>query len=220
MDVACSDHRRRIALRLALLAAGVALSGCSGGSISDSFPSFGTPAWFSRSEDRSALAAAPNLPSMEDDCPSVDIRGGAGTLSIATKQQQATANDLRYQLSFHRLARQCALDGTTVRMKVGVEGRVLIGPAGAPSQVEVPLRYAVVREGVEPRTIVTKFRRFPVALPPDASNVAFTDIEGDLSFPLPSQVELQSYIVYVGFDEIGDRNERRPPPKKASPRPK
>src|SRR5262245_20407051 len=33
------------------------------------------------------------------DCPGVDIRPGAGTLNIATKAGQATANDLRYQLS-------------------------------------------------------------------------------------------------------------------------
>ena len=49
-------------------------------------------------------------------------------------------------------------------MRVGVQGRAIVGPAGAPSQVNVPIRYAVVQEGVEPKTIVTKFRRLPVAL--------------------------------------------------------
>ena len=38
-------------------------------------------------------------------------------------------------------------------MKVGVEGRVLLGPAGGPGQVDIPLRMAVVQEGPAPKTV-------------------------------------------------------------------
>jgi hypothetical protein len=162
-------------------------------------PSFGgLPSWFtSSSGDRAAQAsvpaAVPGAPApMDDDCPPVDIRTGASTLAIAAKADGATANDLRYQLSFNQLARQCTLAAGTVHMRVGVQGRVVVGPAGAPAQADVPLRYAVVREGVEPKTIVTKFRRFPVPIPPGNTNLLFTDIEEDLSFPMPSRVDLQS----------------------------
>ena len=164
-------------------------------------------------------AAAQPAPSMDENCPSADIRQGASTLAVAAKTQQPTASDLRYQLSITQLARQCALEGPDVRIRVGVQGRVIVGPAGAPSQVEVPLRYAVVREGVEPKTIVSKFRRIPVALPPGSSNVTFTDIEEDLRFPLPSPAELEAYVVYIGFDEVGDRN-RPAPAKKSAPKKK
>jgi hypothetical protein len=200
-----------------LLAAGFVLSACSGGSLggSDWFPSVpGFSRVVSSSADGSAMASA-TPPSMEDNCPIVDIRAGAGTLAITTnKTQQATANDVRYQLTFTQLARQCALIGTTIKMRVGVQGRAIAGPAGAPNQVDVPLRYAVVREGIEPKTITTKFRRIPLALPPGNANVMFTDIEEDLSFPMPPRDELEAYIVYVGFDDVGDRNERRPAAKK------
>ena len=87
-------------------------------------------------------------------------------------------------------------------------------PGGRSGQVDVPLRYAVVREGVDPKTIVTKFRRFPVPMPPGETNVAFTDIEEDLSFPLPSLNELQAYVVYVGFDDVGDRSAASRSPRK------
>ena len=40
-------------------------------------------------------------------------------------------------------------------------------PMGGPGQVDVPLRYAVVREGPQPRTIVTKFKRIPVVVAPE-----------------------------------------------------
>jgi hypothetical protein len=206
----------------ALLAGGVVLSGCA-------LPSLGNDDWFpslpgfskvTSSAPADALAqatppaqATPAL-SMEDNCPTVDIRQGAGTLAEGTKGQPTSANDVRYQLTFTQIARQCALAGQTITMRVGVQGRAVAGPAGAPSQVEVPLRYAVVREGPEPSTITTKFKRIALDLPPGALNALFTDVEGDLSFPLPPLDQLSAYVVYVGFDAIGDRTERRPPAKK------
>ena len=195
MRMACSVERSRgLARAPALLAVGMLLAGCSGGSLGgvDWFPSVpGFSRVVSSSSEGSAMAAA-TPPSIEDNCPTVDIRSGAGTLAVATKTQQATANDVRYQLTFSQIARQCALIGTTIRMRVGIQGRAIAGPAGAPSQIEVPLRYAVVREGVEPKTIITKLRRIPLALPPGAANVIFTDIEEDLSFPMPPIDELPS----------------------------
>jgi hypothetical protein len=202
-----------------LLAIGVA--GCASVSSSDWFPSVpGFSSVVTTSADRNALASAQPAPpsSMDENCPSADIRQGASTLAIATKTQQATGSDLRYQLSITQLARQCALEGPEVRIRVGVQGRVIVGPAGAPNQVDVPLRYAVVREGVEPKTIVSKFRRIPVALPPGATNVSFTDIEEDLRFPMPSPAELEAYVVYIGFDAAGER--AQPPAKKSAPKKK
>ena len=200
----------------AMLATGLALAGCAGslGGSSDWFPSIPgfSKVVSSSSGDGTAMAAA-TPPSMEDNCPTVDIRAGAGTLAVSSKTKDGTATDVRYQLSFTNIARQCALIGTMIKMRVGVQGRAIAGPAGAPNQVEVPIRYAVVREGVEPKTIVTKFRRIPLAMP-GTGNAIFTDIEEDLSFPLPSTEELVAYVVYVGFDEIGDRPARPAAPAK------
>jgi hypothetical protein len=213
---------RRVGVCGAAVVLAVVLAGCSSGSTSSEW--FGSIPGFSAVQatpaDRSALAAAETPPSMDADCPSLDIRQGAATLAIAAKTQQPTASDLRYQLTFTQLARQCALNGPVIRMRVGVQGRVLVGPAGAPNEVTVPVRYAVVQEGVEPKTITTKFRRFNVAIPPGQTNVSFTDIEEDLSFPMPSRAALDAYVVYVGFDDVGDRNQRQPPAKKAAPKKK
>jgi hypothetical protein len=218
MRIEYSSRRFRGGLQgAAWLAAGLALAGCSGslGSMTPNwFPSVpGFSSVSSKPTDGSALAAAP-MPSMDDNCPSADVRAGAGTLAVTTKTQQATASDVRYQLTFSEIARQCALSGNVIRMRVGVQGRAVAGPAGAPPQIEVPLRYAVVREGVDPKTIVTKFRRIPVAMPSGSGNVLFTDIEEDLSFPMPPVDELQAYVVYIGFDELGDRPARAVPAKK------
>ena len=168
-----------------------------------------------RSSPATEAQAAVSGRVMEDDCPSVDIRTGAGTLAVAAKQQDAGANDLRYQLTFIELARQCFVDGANVRMRVGVQGRAIVGPAGGPGQVSAPIRYAVVQEGVQPKTIVSRFRRVPVALEL-VNSTTFTDIEEDLSFPMPRPGDLQKYVVYVGFDEAGDR--QQPQAKKKAPK--
>ena len=136
-------------------------------------------------------------------------------MNIASKANDATAGDLRYQLSFGQTARECTVQGGAMSIKVGVQGRVILGPMGGPGQVDVPLRYAVVREGPQPRTIVTKFKRIPVVVAPDQSHVQFVDIEDALTFPMPSGSEIDAYVVYVGFDEIGDKNERKPAAKTA-----
>lgn len=188
--------------------------GCSAvsnlGSNDDS-PSLGSrfASLFSSAKPGVTQPASPTPSAPEYGCPGVDIRAGASTLNIAAKSAQATAGDLRYQVSFGQTARECSLQGSTMALKVGVQGRVIIGPMGGPGRVDVPLRYAVVREGPEPKTIVTKFKRIAVTVAPDQTHVQFVDVEEGLAFPIPSGPDLEAYVIYVGFDEVGDRDEKR-----------
>jgi hypothetical protein len=142
-----------------------------------------------------AVSADPN-----QDCPATDIRTGAATLRLSAGGREATSENLRYQATIARLARECSVRGPTMTVKVGVQGRVVIGPAGGPGQLDIPLRYAVVHEGPNPKTIVTKLTRFPVVIGEDQSNVPFLQIEEDLTFNVTSRAALENYVVYVGFD--------------------
>ena len=95
----------------------------------------------------------------------------------------------------------------------GMQGRVLLGPAGSPGQVDVPLRLALVQEGLEPKTIWTKLYRIPVMVPPGQSNVSFVHIEEDMTFPAPSAADVESYVIYLGFDPAGSNepvNKKKP----------
>ncbi len=162
-------------------------------------------------------------PSTDIDCPLVDVRKGASTYSVNSNEQGPSAIALRYQVTIGRTARQCAVVGTDMRIKVGVQGRVILGPAGAPGTIEVPLRYAIVEEAPESRTVVTRFFLIPVAVGPDQTNVPFTHIVEDLTFPMPKANEdLDSYVIYVGFDPQSAKPPERKPerkPKVAKQRP-
>ena len=158
------------------------------------------------SQPKSPTPAAPDVP-----CPGVDIRTGASTMNIAVKSDQATAGDLRYQLSFGQTARECRVQDGTMFIKVGVQGRVILGPFGTPGSVDIPLRYAVVREGPEPKVVITKFKRTGATIPAGETHVQFIDVEEGLSFSLPPAKELEAYVIYVGFDELGIKNDKKPP---------
>ena len=138
----------------------------------------------------------------------MDVRAGASTVQVMATAKDPNPGALRYQLSISRAARECAIAAGTMTMKVGVQGRVILGPAGAAGQVDVPLRLAVVREGVDPKTIWTKFYKILVALPPGQSNVPFTYVEENVAFPVPAAGELDAYVVYIGFDQAM----QQPPP--------
>jgi hypothetical protein len=201
----------------ALMAVFGLLSGCSSassvlGPSDSSSPSWGSKlsSFFSGSTPGVTQPASPTPSALEVECPGVDIRNGASTLNIAVKSDRATAGDLKYQVSFGQTARECRVQDGNMLIKVGIEGRVILGPFGAPGSVDIPLRYAVVREGPEPKTIVTRFKRTGATIAPGQTHVQFVDIEEGLTFPLPPAAELSAYVVYVGFDEIGDKNEKKP----------
>ena len=153
------------------------------------------------------------------DCPGVAIRQGASTYQLSGADSGSSALSLRYQASFLRFARECALRAGNVVMKVGVEGRVILGPAGAAGPVTLPVRLAVVKEGLEPKVIWTKFYMVPVTMPPGQPNVLFTHVDEDISFPKPPGDDLDKYVVYVGFDPDSAEAEKKKPVKPA-PKPK
>jgi len=143
--------------------------------------------------------ANPNTPK-EIDCPGVEVRNGASTLSITAPGTETGPMTMRYQATIGDTARECVPLGGVMTMKVGVQGRVLLGPAGVPGQIDIPLRIAVVQEGVNPKTIVSKFYRVPVQIAAGQTSVPYTQVDQDLTFPMPPPAVLDAYVVYVGFD--------------------
>jgi hypothetical protein len=151
------------------------------------------------------------------DCPGVEVRQGASTFQQNGADNGSTALSLRYQANFLKFARECVVRSGNVVMKVGVEGRVILGPAGTTGTLSLPVRLAVVKEGLDPKTVWTKFYMVPVVMPPGQPNVLFTHVEEDMSFPNPPGDDLDKYVVYVGFDPdsaAAEQKKSRPAPKK------
>lgn len=215
----------------AVLLLGLPLGGCTGGGVfnTPSAPAPDAPSpsftdrftgFFSSSSAKApqAVAGAPS----NVNCPALEIREGASTLSVGPRGENATMS-LKYQGSFIRVARECAVAGGSMTIRIGIQGRVIVGPAGGPGQIDVPLRIAVVQEkpgGSVP--VFTKLMRIPVTIPAQG-DATFSQIEEGVSFPMPTPVTaLDDYIAYVGFDPLAaeaEDNAKARPRSKSRPKP-
>jgi hypothetical protein len=192
------------ALKIAVMAATSLAVGCavlvspaSSQSLTDRFKSL-----FGGKSEQPAQATAPAEPSgpqVEENCPPVSIRAGASTYAVGASGKPATGNDVRFQATITKTARDCTKAGGEITARIGIQGRVIAGPAGAPSQVEIPLRVAVVQGGVSEKVIATKPYRTTVALS-EEGNVPFTLVADDVVYPVPVGAQSDSYIFYIGFD--------------------
>ncbi|MDP1582277.1 MAG: hypothetical protein Q8M18_02495 [Bradyrhizobium sp.] len=201
--VARPGKSRRIALSAAISLAvgcGMLASPASSQSFTDRFKNlFG-----GKSEE--APPPAPGAPPAAADeapsglyCPPVSIRAGASTYQIAAPGKQPVGNDLRFQVTITRTARECSYNAGEITARIGIQGRVIAGPAGAPATVDIPMRVAVVQSGVQEKTIATRAYRTSVTMSEDGS-VPFTLIAEDMVYPAPSGAIGDSYIFYIGFD--------------------
>jgi hypothetical protein len=150
---------------------------------------------------QSKPAPAPGQPAADDDvdCPQVTVRAGASTFAVGANGKPAVGNDVRYQATITKMARECIRNGSEITARIGIQGRVIAGPAGAPTSVDVPLRVAVVQGGVGEKVIASKAYRTTVEMS-EGGSVPFTFVAEDLSYPMPSAAVADSYIFYVGFD--------------------
>jgi len=206
---------------IVLLGVGLALGGCGGSSGglggTDTLGSFSSPDAGNRmtgSGNDLAAVAANDTP-----CPDVEIRSGASTLMISNTPREGEPGplDVRYQGSFVRLARECHLNAGLLTIKVGIEGRIVTGPAGVPGTVNVPLRIVVVEDGIQQKTVVSRFATIPVRVNGAVDNVAFTHIDSDVAFPAPNPISrVDSYVIYVGFDPLGAQEQKKPTRKRRS----
>jgi hypothetical protein len=222
------DRRlKRAAVAVLTVAASAALAGCGGGSMfgssggSSSGSSFGSSIssrfgqLFGSKSQEASTTSAPSTQATENSdlsCPSVTIRYGASTLSVGLPGKPASGNDLRYQGSITRTARDCNLQGGQITARIGIMGRIISGPAGAPPTVDVPMRVALVQEGAPEKVIVTKAFRTTVTM--EGENTEFSLVAEDVTYPVPTEAANEKYVFYVGFDPAALKPEPAPRGKK------
>ena len=190
----------------------LAVAPASAQSLTDRFKSL-----FGGKSDEAPAPAAPGAAAPQDTgdltCPPVTVRHGASTYAIAAPGKQPVGNDLKFQATISRMARECSLNGGVVTARIGIQGRVIAGPAGAPPSVQVPIRVAVVQGGVAEKTIATKAYQTTVTMTEGGSE-PFTLVAEDLTYPAPPGAVGDSYIFYIGFDPQALKPERAAPRKK------
>src|SRR3954451_22366268 len=169
---------------------------------------------FGGKSDEEPATNAPGAATPQDagdlTCPPVTVRAGASTYAVAAPGKQPVGNDLRFQATITKMARECSVNGGMVTARIGIQGRVIAGPAGAPSSIQIPIRVAVGQGGVSGKTITTNAYQTTVTLSESGSD-PFTMVAEDLVYPAPPGAIGDSYIFYIGFDPQSLKPERPTP---------
>ncbi|AMA60678.1 MULTISPECIES: hypothetical protein [unclassified Bradyrhizobium] len=190
--------RRGTAIALALSIGLASVSPVAAQSLTDRFKSL-----FGGKSDEPSPPKPPPAPGQppedEVDCPQVTVRAGASTYAVGASGKPAVGNEIRFQASITKMARECSRSSAGITARIGIQGRVIAGPAGAPATVEVPLRIAVVQGGVGEKVIASKAYRTTVEMS-EGGSVPFTFVIEDMTYPEPAPAVADSYIFYVGFD--------------------
>jgi hypothetical protein len=146
-------------------------------------------------------------------CPGVEYRQGAATWAVNGSAAENAALSLKYQVSFLQTARECIVADGNVTIKVGVQGRIVVGPAGGSGTLNIPLRYALVREGVQRKTLWTRLFTVPVSIEPGQLNLTWLHVEEEMTVPRWSSQDSEALVIYVGFDPDGGSARPKPAAK-------
>jgi hypothetical protein len=143
--------------------------------------------------------AAPGAEVRHIFCPEVVVLEGTAASQAYAGTPPSSAN-LRYQYALGDTARECALDGDQLAIKIGVAGKMLLGPAGSPGSFSVPVRMAVLREH-DNQPIVSKLYRAAVTVAAGETRADFTIVSEPLHVPFIQDHSEDDYTIKVGIDE-------------------
>ena len=179
--------------------AGLALSACSMGGMFGG----GAPAPSSQfanvSATQSEIAqAAPNaLPAIATECPPIKVRVGGEAMYSYGRGKVGNPSDLHYQAVIEKQSRNCVVSNGLITVKMGVVGRLMLGPSGNETNVTVPIRFAVERDG---SAVFSEIYKIPVAITPPNQSEEFVKVVENVAIPY---VGGEDITIWVGFDSRG-----------------
>jgi hypothetical protein len=136
-------------------------------------------------------------------CPEIKILDGTSADRVYAPGSEQSNETVRYQFSIDDVARDCQVSGAQVAMKVGVAGRVLLGPAGSPGAFPAPIRVAIININTE-TPVVSKLYQVPTSVPDGQTEAPFTLVTDPLTVPVTGQHFALDYTIKVGFDSAGN----------------
>jgi hypothetical protein len=120
------------------------------------------------------------------------------------RRRQASSNAggkvgirISLQAVIEKQSRNCVVSNGKITVKMGVVGRLLLGPAGNVSDVTVPLRFAIERDGVP---LFSEKYEIPVTITPPNQSEEFVKVVENVEIPYLGGEQI---TIWVGFDPRG-----------------
>ncbi|MEP1206652.1 MAG: hypothetical protein ABJM29_07910 [Rhizobiaceae bacterium] len=132
---------------------------------------------------------------LTDYCPAVRIRAGTESLRTYKGKDRSGDDNVRYQATLTKVARECAYVGENLEITVGALGRVITGPAGGPGSVNLPIRVAVQEGGCSRHF---ELHQTKASIPQGKSFSKFEFVDEKIIIPAPKATNVR---IFLGFDE-------------------
>ncbi len=158
---------------------------------------------------------SPPTSNVTQDCPVVFIDNGA---SMIRMPQDADASSVSYQLSIDQTARECLIEGENVSIKLGIEGGVVLGPAGAPGAFTATISVAL-RRLKDYSLVSSKSYQVSASVSPGGMRGDYRLLADPISVPLVSKRAHEDYEIIVGFSQGGSTSPAKPVGKKKKSQP-
>jgi hypothetical protein len=193
-----------------LILTGIAslLAACGNSSVPGSFDETNGVTYMRLSElmalNKLTGRSSPDKAAEKLECPNIIVIDGTTAHRVYNGPE---SNDtLKYQYSLGDIARDCALQGNELAMRVGIEGHVLLGSAGTPGSFSVPIRVAIVREA-DNTPAISKLYNASVTIPPGQTEGRFAIVTEPLLAPFIQNQTEKDYEIKVGIDAGGAKPE-------------
>ncbi len=132
---------------------------------------------------------------LTDYCPAVRIRAGTESIRLYKGKDRSKGDNIRYQATLTKVARQCAYVGENLEITVGALGRVILGPAGQAGSVKLPIRVAVQQGGCSRHF---ELHQTEAAIASGTSFSKFEFVDEKIVIPAPTSINVR---IFLGFDE-------------------
>ncbi|HTN61963.1 MAG TPA: hypothetical protein VL147_10450 [Devosia sp.] len=187
--------RRGLAIGTTGLVAAL-LAGCSmGGMFGGNSPAAeANLANANATQDAMAQAQTNALPAIATECPPIKVRAGSEAMFYYGNGRVGDPRTLQYQGVIDKSTRNCVVSKGLITVQMGVEGRVLLGPAGTQTSVTVPVRFAVERDHA---AVFSEKYSIPVAITPPAQSGNFIKVVQNVAIPYLGGEDI---TIWVGFD--------------------
>jgi hypothetical protein len=153
-------------------------------------------------QDPNKIVKLPMAPS-DLECPAVEITEGGAS----ARTGGAESSSVRYQFDISDVARECDPRGKDFALKVGVSGKLLLGPAGSPGSYSTSL-HVLVKRVLDGKALFEKTYTISANTGGGAQS-AFQLVTDPIVLPLTRPELNDDYSIFVGLGGAHAPVERR-----------
>ncbi len=134
------------------------------------------------------------LPAIATVCPPIKVRQGGEALFSYLPNRIGDANALNYQAVIDGQSRNCIVSNGLITVKIGVVGRMILGPNSTQKSLNLPLRFAVERNEI---AVFSQVYNIPVSVSPPDRSQEFVKVVENVAIPYLGGEDI---VIWVGFD--------------------